>query len=331
MKILVTGGTGFLGQHLAQRLVSEGNDVTVIGRNARVGSNLIKKGIKFVQGDLADLKTVKEAVSNQEYVIHCGALSSPWGKYADFYAANVTGTQNIITACQESKIKRLVHVSTPSIYVDQRDRLDILESDKLPMQAINDYAHTKRMAEELIDKAFAQGLPVITIRPQGIFGPGDRAILPRLIKIAKKGFMPVIGKGDNLIDLTYVDNVVEALILCLTSPDFTLGKKYNITNGEPVKLYDAIGLVLKSLGINYKEKRIPYRTAYVLASGLEGAARLLAPSKEPPLTRYSVCVLAKSRTLSIDAARKDLGYKPIVGMTEGISRFVKSYKEEEAH
>ncbi len=189
MKALVTGGTGFLGGALVRRLHSMGWHVTALGRSKYVLAKMESQGIQVVQADLADSHAVSRACKNQEVIFHCGAFSSPWGRAADFYSANVLGTENVIRACMENQVKRLVHVSTPSIYFRYEPRLNVREDAELP-PPVNEYSRTKQMAEEKIDAAFAEGLPVVTIRPRGIFGERDTSILPRLIQRLESGRMP---------------------------------------------------------------------------------------------------------------------------------------------
>jgi len=326
MKILVTGATGFLGKKLALRLSQLGYEVTATGRNALVGADLEKQGISFIKTDLQDKESIINACKNQDYVFHCGALSSPWGKYKDFYNTNILGTKNIIQGCKENSVKRLMHVSTPSIYFDFKDKLNISEKDPLPDKPVNDYAKTKLLAEQEIDKAHKEGLPVITIRPRAIFGPGDTSILPRLIKANNKNFIPVIGDKKVLVDITYVENAVDALLLCKDSPEFTLGKKYNITDGEPVLLYDFLEQVITELGYEFKPKYFSYNNAYRIAAFSEFVSKTLLFGKEPVLTRYTVGVLGTSQTLDISAAKEELGYNHKTTTTEGIKELIKWWK-----
>ena len=319
--MLVTGATGFLGRRTALRLHAAGAEVTAVGRNATIGAELGRAGLHFVAVDLADAEAMGAACAGQARVIHCGALSTPWGRRADFEAANIRGTENVIQGCLRHGVHRLVHVSTPSLYMDTGDRLDLREDARLPARAINHYAATKRIAEERIDAAFAAGLPVVTIRPQGIFGPGDQAIFPRLIRVAERGFLPKFGDRDPLIDVTYVDNVVDALVAAAEAPTRVLGRKFNITNGEPRPTYELLARILDRLGVKYRVRRIPERRALWAAGTLETVYRALALSREPVLTRYSVYALARSRTLDISAARSELGYAPRVSIDEGVERF----------
>ena len=328
MKALITGATGFLGGALTRRLHSLGWDVVALGRNPSALAELASEGIRVIQADLADEAAILDACKNRDVVFHCGALSSPWGKYRDFYQANVVGTRNVIRGCQEHHVKRLVHVSTPSIYFNLAPRLNVKEDDPLPARPVNHYAATKLLAERELDRAHADGLSVIAIRPRAIFGPRDTTILPRLIQRLQTGNMPIIGDGQNIADLTYVENVVDALLLCAESPAHTLGKKYNITNGDPVRVWDMAARLSRDLGFKVPTRRVPYPLVDKLAAALELIYRLVPGQPEPPLTRYSVSVLALSATLDISAARRDLGYSPRVSNEEGLQKFVAWWKQK---
>lgn len=320
--ILVTGATGFLGQYTVRRLVNKGFQVTALGRNKAVAATFPQE-VRFIQVSLEDRKGIFNAMKDQEFVIHCGALSSVWGKYEDFFNANVAGTQNTADAALASGVKRFVHVSTPSIYfnLQERTKMDVKEDCILPHPSINFYAQTKKMAEDIVDEAFQKGLPAITIRPRALFGPGDNAIIPRLVKANKKSGIPFINNGKVLTDITYVENVVDALLLCLTSDGHTLGKKYNITNGEPMFLGDILEKVFAVLEQPMKKREMNYERLLRLATIMEKIYRLLRAKKEPIITPYTVTVLAHSQTLNIDAAIKDLGYVPRISIDEGIQRF----------
>jgi nucleoside-diphosphate-sugar epimerase len=328
MKALVTGATGFLGRALARRLQACGSEVTALGRSPAVLAELERAGMRPVRADLADHEAIQAACRGQEIVFHSGALSSAWGPARTFYQANVLGTQNVIAGCEAAGVRRLVYVSTPSIYFRFESRLDVREDAPLPAVAVNEYARTKLLAEHEIDRAFGRGLPVITIRPRAIFGEGDNAILPRLISRLQTGRMRVIGDGQNITDLTYVENVVDALLLCAEAPEALLGRKYNITNGEPLPLWSLIRKVCEALGYEFPRRSLPYPAALALAAVLEMVNFLLPGRPEPLLTRYMVGVLAKSTTLDISAARRDLGYVPRISVEEGFQRFVHWWKSQ---
>jgi nucleoside-diphosphate-sugar epimerase len=328
MKVLVTGATGFLGKALARRLHARGDEVTALGRNPSILAELAREGLRPLRADLGDEAAIRAACQGQEIVFHSGALSSAWGPASEFFRANVLGTRHVIAGCEAAGVRRLVHVSTPSIYFRFESRLEVREDAPLPAQPANEYARTKLLAEAEIDQAHARGLPVISIRPRAIFGEGDNAILPRLISRLASGRLRVIGDGQNITDLTYVENVVDALLLCAEAPENLLGRKYNLTNGEPLPLWGLIRQVCAALGYEYPRRSIPYPVAMGLATVLEGVSRLLPGQPEPLLTRYMVGVLAKSTTLDISAARRDLGYAPRVSVQEGFERFVRWWKAQ---
>lgn len=322
MRCLVTGATGCLGINLTKRLIRDGHEVLALGRNPFLAEKVRQLGARFVAIDLAE--PLGELASEAELVFHCAALSSPWGNYKDFYQANVLGTQNIIKATP--KTARLIHVSSPSIYFDFSEKHNIKEDSPLPKKPVNHYVETKLLAEALIDKAFKeQDLQVITIRPRAIFGPYDRAILPRLLKAERNGVLPLVGTGQNLIDVTYVDNVVESLILASQAGSHCFGKKYNITNDDPQSLNTIINLLFQSLDRQVQFKYVPFVLAKKIGQVLALLYRLPFIHAEPRLTAYSAGVLALGQTLNIDAAKQDLGYKPIMTIAEGMQAFAKWY------
>ena len=322
MKALVTGGTGFLGRKLAERLAGMGFSVTATGRNRAIGEALEAQGIHFQALELADEPGMTAAIRGQDYVFHSGALSSPWGPYQAFHEANVIGTRNVARACLTHGVKRLIHVSTPSLYFDFRDRERIREDEPLPPKGVNAYAETKRLAETEVDWAASQGVETITIRPRALFGPGDTTILPRLIRANRGGRMPLFEGGRARIDITYVENVVDALILCQQAPASALGRQYNITNGEPMAVGEMLERLFARLDMPYEPRPLSFETGMRIAGVLEWVANTFQGGKEPVLNRYSVGLLARTQTLDITAAREQLGYVPRVSIDEGLEHFV---------
>lgn len=329
MRALVTGGTGFLGRALSLRLHQIGFEVTVLGRNPKICEQLRKSNFHVVTADLTNEEGILNACKKQDYVFHCGALSSPWGKYQSFCLANVVGTRNVASACLNNQVRRLIHVSTPSIYFNFKDRQNISENDALPCKQVNSYAKTKLLAEKEIDLAHKKGLPVVTIRPRGLFGPGDTAIIPRLIKAHQSMSLPLFKNGKVLLDITYIDNAVDALIACIDSTEESLGRKFNITNDQPMYLIELLEKLFSKLGINLKTRCVNYPLANSVALFLEWFYQLLPSHKEPPFTRYTLGLLAKDQTLDISAAKTILGYRPQISIEEGLDRFVAYLKINE--
>jgi nucleoside-diphosphate-sugar epimerase len=204
---------------------------------------------------------------------------------------------------------------------DGLDHYDLTENAPYPRQFASVYSWTKKVGEDRVNAAAKDGLCALILRPKAVFGPGDRALLPRLINAARAGRLPQIGNGQNRVDLTYVDNVVHALLLALQAPAARVhGRTYTITNGEHPLLWDVICNVLRSLGICKRLRSVPLPIALTGAALLEASATLTG--REPRLTRYTALILARTQTYDISAAERDLGYVPPVPLAEGIARTI---------
>jgi len=337
MNVLVTGATGFLGGELTRALVHNlkriedetlqqrfiVKNVKAVGRNVQKGAELSEIGAEFIELDLTNTKKVIETFKDVNVVFHCAAKCDIWGDYQDFYQNNVVATENVIEGCLQNNVGRLVYISTPSIYATFQDRFGVRESDDLPATQLTFYSATKLIAEKRIDDAVKKkGLRAITLRPRALFGPGDTTIFPRVLEKLKSGKMMVIGDGKNQVDLTYIDNVVYSAILAAIAPSSHLGKKYNITNDEPVYFWDLIRILCNKLGLQFPSRSIPYTFAWYLAYIIELIWSLFGIKKDPPLSRYTVAIVGKSMTLDVSQAKTDLGYRPLISMQEGITRFL---------
>jgi len=327
MRALVTGATGFLGGALARRLVALRHDVLATGRDLREGARLREHGVEFAPAELGDRAALARMCAGRDRVFHCAALSSLWGRAQDFHTANVAGTDNVIAACSRAGVGRLIHVSSPSICMDTRDRQLITETEPLPARPINLYAGSKREAEKRVLAAAAAGLPVVVLRPQAVFGPGDPAIFPRILRLAQRGVFPVFGRGDSWIDITCLDNAVDALVLAAEAPERCVGQVYNVSNGDPRPTQELLNRLFAELGLHVRRPRIPFAAAFAAAAVLERLHTWLRLRGEPRLTRYSVCVLARTRTLDIAKARRDLGYVPRVDTDTGLRQFAGWWRE----
>ncbi|PYE56555.1 NAD-dependent epimerase/dehydratase family protein [Deinococcus yavapaiensis] len=316
----MTGATGFLGGALVRRLVGEGVTVTATGRDEARGRALEALGVTFVPADLTDGELVRALCRDRDVVFHCGALSSPWGRASHFHAANVLGTNNVVAGCLASGA-RLVHVSSPSVYGGLGDRRDIRE-DAEWQEITTHYAHTKRLAETNVRRALPQAT---IVRPRAIFGPGDNAILPRVVRALRAGRLPIVGDGRTLVDLTFVDDAAEALVLCATR-DAAIGRTYNVTGGDVRELWPLLFALCDRLGLAKPKRRLSKRAAWNLGHTLERVAAATG-GWEPPLTRYTVTVLSTSLTLDISAVRGELGYRPTVSVDEGLERYAQALEE----
>ncbi|WP_426451668.1 NAD-dependent epimerase/dehydratase family protein [Paenibacillus sp. S-38] len=326
MRALVTGGTGFLGGRLAERLAMLGWDVTAAGRLEERGRRLQKRGIRFIKMDLGDRVRTGAACAGMDAVFHCAARTSLWGPFREFYDTNVKGTRHLLRGCLRHDVGRLVHVSTAGVYFDYTDRLGVAESSPLPARMANAYLQTKRLAELEVEAAGRLGLPVVTIRPQLIAGEGGGALLTRLLRTNARMGLPLINGGQAVVDYSFVDNVVDALLLCQAAPSSALGRVYNISNGEAARLAQLLPRVFGTLGEILKTRPLSYKAAYGLAAAMEAASTLRGGRPEPLLTRYMVGVLGRSQTLDIRAARDELGYEPRIAAAEGLARLAASWQ-----
>ena len=327
MKILLTGATGFLGFRTLEKLVEQEEVTSIIatGRTIKETHQVLHPKVTYVLGDLSDKAFVESITSDVDYVIHAAALSSPWGKYSEFEDANLRSQINLIHSVQRSKLIKYIYISTPSMYFDSNNRTNIRENEALPRKFVNAYAHTKRMAElELVQS----GLTYVILRPRALTGRGDTVIMPRIITSFKEGKLKIIGAGKNIVDLTSVANAVDAILLSLKAEGPALNQIYNITNGEPVNLWEKIGFVLQLMDKQLPPKKIPYFIVLTLAQLLEWKSKL-TNWKEPVLTKYGVGVLAKTMTMDISKAKTLLGYHPSVSTDEAIKEFVQWYAENE--
>jgi nucleoside-diphosphate-sugar epimerase len=321
MKALVTGGGGFLGLAIVRRLVGQGTSVRSFSRQRH--DQLAALDVEQHQGDLADAVAVREAVVGCDVVFHVAAKPGIWGPYEDYQRTNFIGTQNVIAACREQGVSRLVYTSSPSVVFDGRDMEGVDESVPYPRRFATHYPRTKAAAEQLVRAANDERLATVSLRPHLIWGPEDNHLLPRLVARARAGQLRRIGRARKLVDTVYIDNAAEAHLLAaekLAPGAVVAGKVYFIAQGEPVDLWEMINWLLAAAGAPTVQRSIPRGVALALAWGFESVHRLLHRPGEPRLTRFVVQELSTSHWFDLSAARRDLGYRPLVSLAEGLRR-----------
>lgn len=322
-KVLVTGATGFLGKYLIEELLNNDYEVVAQGRKENVLSDIKEKyNAQILKCSLDEIKNVELKV---DYVIHAAALSTVWGKWEDFYNSNVVGTENVIDFCKKNNVKRLVYVSSPSIYSAKCDRLNIKEEDFDKNNQLNFYIKSKILAENLINSIEDDKLEKVIIRPRGLFGIGDTSIIPRLINANRKIGIPLFNDGKNIVDITCVENVALALRLAIESKN-AVGNTYNITNGEPREFKNILEELFEQINEPPKYLKINLNLMYGVSSIIEFMYKLFHIYKEPMITKYNICTLGYSQTLNIEKAKKDLNYIPKMTLSEGIKKYAEDYK-----
>ena len=324
MKLLVTGGGGFLGQALCRALRAQGHEVASFSRSRHPALDAL--GVHQLQGDLADRDAVLGAFARGfDAVLHNAAKAGTWGSRRSYFDANVTGTRNVIAACRAHGIGRLVHTSTPSVVHRAVHPVEGASADDVPYgEGVKaHYAATKIIAEREVLAANDAALATVALRPRLIWGPGDTQILPKLVARAHSGRLRLVGNGDNLVDTTYIDNAAQAHVQALEHlhPGAACaGRAYFISNGEPWPLRDVLNGLLRAAGAPEVRKTIPFRAAYGLGALCEGLWTALPLQGEPPMTRFLAEQLSTAHWYSMAPATRDFGYVPTVSMVEGLER-----------
>ncbi len=321
-QILVTGASGFLGRHLVRAL--QRRDVVVRAQGRDASRLTFDGGVQSCRSDLRDLAALIEAARGCDAIVHAAALSAPWGARRDFIEANVLGTANVIAAARATGVRRLVHISSPAVIFAGRDQHLVGDDAKYPATHSSHYARTKQLAEALVHSA-STTLETVTLRPKAIYGPGDRALVPRLLRAARAGRLPQIGSGENLVDVTHVDDVVQAIECALTT-ERALGQTFLITGDEHVPLWEMIRTLLAGVGLPAPPRRISLGVAMAAATTMEALA--FVSRREPTLTRYTALILARTQTYDISRARTLLGFAPQVGVSDGIARTIDALRRE---
>lgn len=322
-KVLVTGATGFLGKFILKELTENNYEIVAFGRNETIGKSLSDNNIKFIKGNLSNLNDVRNAVANCDMVVHAGSLTTVWGKWKDFYTSNVLGTKNILDACIEENVKKLVYISSGSVYAGNEDKVSITEEYKFNKNNdLNFYIKSKIMAENLINsEKYKHKIYTNIIRPHGIIGKGDKCIVPRVLEVNKKIGIPLFEKGNVLIDLVPAENVAFAVRLCLEKDNLD-NEIFNITNGQPKPFKSMAESLFSILKIKPKFFYANRDIFYSIGAFLEKVYKLLnITNHEPILTRYKLTTIAYSETFSIEKSKKLLGYYPKVSIEESFRSY----------
>jgi len=321
MRVLVTGGGGFLGGAIVGQLVKLGHDVISYSRGTY--PELDRLGVEQRRGDLADEAVLSTACAGADTVFHVAAKAGYWGPRSDYYRANVIGTRNVLEACRRHRVPRLIYTSSPSVVFNGRDMEGVDESVPYGAHFKAFYPETKALAERLVLAANGPGLATVALRPHLIWGPGDPHLVPRFLERGRNGTLMKLGRKPKRVDFTYIDNAAAAHLRAfevLEEGCPAAGRAYFISQNEPVAVWDFINRVLQCGGVPPVEKVIPVWLAVGAGYLLEGAHRLLRLPGEPRMTRFLAESLTTSHWFDISAAERDLGYRPSVTMEEGFRR-----------
>ena len=328
MKVLVTGGGGFLGRYLVEQLLERGDQVTVFARGDY--PELKQVGAGLVRGDLQDGQAVNKACAGMDVVFHVAAKPGIWGSWESFYQPNVLGTQHVLEACKAQHVPKLVFTSSPSVVFNNQPQNGCDETAPYPEVYENFYSHTKAIAEQMVVSASCDELLTVSLRPHLIWGPRDAHLLPRLIDRARAGKLMQVGDGTNKVDITYVEDAARAHLLAanaLQPGSPVAGSVYFISQDDPINLWEWINNLLRLLGIPPVKHRISLSVARTIGAAMELAYRMFHISGEPKMTRFLASELAMSHYYDISRAKQDFGYEPQFSMDKALEKTLTSLQD----
>ena len=318
---LVTGGGGFLGSNIVRMLLDKG--ITVHSLQRSDSPDLKKPGVEIIRGDISDRDTVINAAQGCDVIFHVAAKAGIWGDYDDYYQCNVTGTKNIIDACKAHNIQKLIYTSSPSVVFAGEDEENINESTPYAEHFLTAYQKTKALAEQMVLEANNETLATVALRPHLIWGLGDPHLAPRITERATAGRLRLVGKQNNLVDSTYIDNAALAHILAAEALEINsncAGKTYFISNDQPLPMKELINKILAAANLPPVAKTIPTQLAYTLGMMMEFVYKIFNLKDEPIMTRFVARQLSCAHWYDLTAAKNDLGYQAKVTIDEGMER-----------
>jgi nucleoside-diphosphate-sugar epimerase len=315
--VFVTGGSGFIGGRLIERLCAEGHLVRALARSSAAEESVRARGAEPVPGELADVAAMRAGADGCQLAFHAAATLGDWGTREDFEQGNVAGTHNVLRACEDAGVRRFVHVGTEAALLAGKPLVDVDETAPLRPDSPALYSATKARAEQAVLAANSERFETVVVRPRFVWGRGDTTLLPVIVDMVRMGRFAWIGGGRHRTSTTHVDNTVDGLVLGANRG--RPGNAYFVTDGEPVVFREFVGRLLATQGVDAPTRSIPSPVAAVLATAGETAWRLLPLPGRPPLTRFAYWVSAQECTIRIDKARQQLGYQPSMSIDDGLA------------
>ena len=325
---LVTGGTGLLGSHIAERLAARGDRVRSLVRPTSDTRFLRSLGVELVEGDLTDIASCRRAMAGVSVVYHSAAKVGDWGSWREFQTGCVDATENLARASAEARVERFVHVSSTSAYGHPRDREEPITEDH-PLGenvwVLDYYTRSKVDCERILWRmAERDGLRLSVIRPSWLYGERDRTTTARIVKRIRAGKVPLIGRGDNPLSAIYAGNVADAALLAAADPG-SVGEAYNVTSMGPITQREWLNLFADACNAPRPSRHVPYRLTFAISTIIEAVFRLVRRRRPPFITRYATWLMGRDLAYSTAKAESKLGWRPAVGYPESIERTVRWY------
>jgi nucleoside-diphosphate-sugar epimerase len=322
MDVFVTGGSGFLGQHVVRALGAAGYRVRALARSARSGELVRAAGAEPVTGDLFDADSLRAGMAGCEAVVHAAAHTEQWGPRRDFERVNVAGTAAVLRTARTAGVGRVVHVSSEAVLADGHPLVDVDETRPRPAEVYGYYPATKARAEALALAANGEGLATVVVRPRLIWGPGDATVLPAVVAAAKAGRFAWIDGGRYLTSTCHVSNAAAGIVAAVQKGE--AGEVYFLTDGPPVELREFLTALAATAGVTLPDRSIPRWVAWGAATALETAWRALPLPGEPPLTRTFLALSAQQMTVDDGKACRQIGYRRVVERAAGIDALARA-------
>jgi 2-alkyl-3-oxoalkanoate reductase len=330
---LVTGATGMLGSHIAEKLITRGGKVRALVRPNSDVRFLRTLGVDLVVGDLTDPSSCEHAVQGIGAIYHCAAKVGDWGNWAEFKTACLDGTRNLADTSIRAGVGRFLHISSTSAYGHPAEGgRPVDESSPLGQNLwpVWDYYTRSKVDSECLlwEMAERRGLPLTVIRPSWLYGERDRTTLVRLVGRLRAGRVPLIGRGDNPLSAIYAGNVADAAILAAGDPG-SVGEAYNITHQGQMTQKEFLGMFVDAIGAPPIRRRISYPLTFAASFLFEAVARARRQQRPPLITRYATWLMGRSLSYSTAKAESKLGWRPSIGNRESIERSVRWFLEDE--
>lgn len=313
----ITGGSGFIGGRLIERLRADGHGVRALARSNQAAERIRQRGGEPVPGDLGDVAAMTAAAQGCQWAFHAAATVGDWGSRQDFERGNVQGTANALRASAQAGVERFIHVGTEAALMAGQPLVEVDESAPLRPDSPVLYSSTKAQAENLVLAANRDGFETVVVRPRFVWGRGDTTLLPAMTEMVRAGRFAWIAGGRHLTATTHVDNTVQGLVL--GAERGRPGQAYFVTDGDAVVFREFVSDLLRTQGVEPPTRSMPRGLAAVVARFGEAAWRVAPLSGRPPLTRFAYWVSSQECTIRIDKARSDLGYAPVKDRAQGLA------------
>ncbi|HWM55580.1 MAG TPA: NAD-dependent epimerase/dehydratase family protein [Solirubrobacterales bacterium] len=313
----VTGGSGFIGSKLVERLVGEGRSVRALARSSDAAERVATLGAEPVRGDLGDRASLAAGAAGAEVTFHLAAHLGEWGPWEEFERGNVEGTRNTLAACEEAGVSRFVHCGTEAALMAGEPLVGVDETAPLRPDSRAPYPATKARAEQAVREAARDGFETVVLRPRFVWGKGDTTLLPEMVATVESGRFAWVGGGRNVTETTHVDNVVEGLILAARKGRSS--EAYFVTDGKPVVFREFVTALLQTQGVEPPGRSLPGWTAAPMARVCEAAWKALPLPGDPPMTTFRSWLLTQECTIDTSKARAELGYEPVVSHEQGLA------------